>query len=127
MMKHVLSSVALISLLSCGGDGGSSGLPDSKVVGTLTPAESDALCQEFVADFPARTIDCGGGFTVEIGTTAADCDGSTPPATCTATVGDFRECFDMLSGLSDAEFCMLEVPPAACSAVLGPGCVVDDQ
>lgn len=119
LLCAVLSS---LSLVACGGDGGSSGLPDSKVVGTLTVSEAEALCNELAGVFPERMVTCD-GTAITIGIDPADCVGDQPPTTCTATVGDFRDCFEAFGNLSDAQICDDATPtPPACAPVLSAGC-----
>lgn len=113
-----------LALAACGGDGGgSSGLPDNKSAGSLTSAEAMALCQEIAADYPERTIDCGNGTTITIGTSASDCATATIPATCTATVGDFRDCFAAMDALTDAQVCMSDGFPPECAPVFTQTCI----
>lgn len=117
----ILSSILSVGLVACGGDSGS-GLSDSKVVGTLTLSEAMDLCVELSESFPERTVDCGGGVTLTVGINPAECTDQ-PPATCTATVGNFRDCFDAFGDLSDAELCSdTTLPPAACAPVLSAEC-----
>ena len=118
----ILSSIVSLSLVACGGDDGDSGLSDSKVIGSLTASESMDLCLELVESFPQRTVDCGGGVTLTVGIDPADCDDQ-PPATCNATVGNFRDCFEAFGNLSDAQVCDdATPPPASCAPVLTAEC-----
>lgn len=119
----VLCSVLALALAACGGDDdGGSGIPDSKVVGTLTASEAMSVCLELSASFPERTVDCGGGLTITVGIDSADCN-EAPPATCTATVGQFRTCFDALGDYTDAQWCDENTaPPASCAPVLSAEC-----
>lgn len=117
----VMSSVLSLALAACGG-GDDSGLPDSKVVGTLTLSEAMSLCMELAASFPQRTVDCGGGVTLEVGINPAECTDQ-PPATCTATVGQFRDCFNDFGDFTDAQWCSdTTEPPASCAPVLSGSC-----
>jgi hypothetical protein len=105
-------------LVGCGGDG----VSDSKKLSDLTPTEAKDVCLELVDDYPERTIDCSGTM-ITIGFTAAECnDEQAAPATCTATVGDIRDCTDAIYSLTDAQFCMQETLPAACAPLEGEGC-----
>lgn len=122
-MKKNLWVVSLLSLAlaACGG-GDDSGLDDSKVVGQLTASEAMSLCVELSGVFPQRTVDCGGGNTIDVGIDPAECN-EAPPATCTATVGQFRDCFGDISDLTDAQWCDANTqPPASCAPVLSADC-----
>ena len=119
----VLCSMFSLTMVACGGDdGGSSGVSDSKVIGTLSASEAMAVCIELTEIFPERTVDCGGGVTLTVGNSSSDC-GSQPPATCTATVGQLRDCFGDLSDLTDAQWCSdTTQPPASCAPVFAAEC-----
>ena len=122
MNKLVLVVCTSLGLLACGSDDDGSGLPDSKVIGTLSASEAMAFCNELEASFPQRTVDCGGGAMVTVGF-EADCSMAMARTTCTATVGNFRDCFGDLDGLSDAQLCDDTTPaPASCAPVLSAGC-----
>jgi hypothetical protein len=111
-----------LALAACGGGDDDSGVPDSKVVGQLTASEAMAVCVELAGIFPARTVDCGGGNTINVGIDPAECD-EAPPATCTATVGQFRDCFGDIADLTDAQWCDANTqPPASCAPVLSAEC-----
>lgn len=115
-MGKTIVLVVCLALYGCGG-GGDSGVPDSAVASDLSAEEAQAVCEEI--EF--REVDCGGGNTMTLG--QEDCStAEPPPATCTATVGEFRDCFDALEALSDDEICMLEEPPAACDAFFSAEC-----
>jgi hypothetical protein len=107
-----------VGLIACGGDDGPS---DSTKLNTLSVADAKSVCEELAADFPARTVDCGGGFTLTVGQDPAECATITvPPATCAATVGDVRACIGGLAGATDAEICSdTFMLPAACAALEG--------
>jgi len=120
-ISMVLCGVLSMALVACGG-GDDSGLSDSKVVGTLTLEEAMSLCQELAGVFPERTVDCGGGNTLTVGIDPAECTDQ-PPMTCTATVGQFRDCFGDISDLTDAQWCDPNTqPPASCAPVLSAEC-----
>ena len=117
----LLIGILSLGLIACGGDDGS-GVPDSKVVGMLTADEATAVCTELAGIFPERTVDCGDGITITIGIDSAECGQEQPPATCTATVGDYRDCFAALSDFTDAQICSDTAPPPACAPVFTAGC-----
>jgi len=112
-MKQFLCLVAF--LVGCGGDG----VSDSKKLTDLSASESKDVCLELAEDYAPRTVDCDGTM-ITIGIEKADCnDAETAPATCTATVGDARDCYDAMFSMSDAEICMADAPPAACAKLEG--------
>ena len=80
---------------------------------------SECQVSEHQINFPERTVDCGGGFTLTVGQNPAECAAITvPPAACTATVGDARACIGGLAGATDAEICSdTFMLPAACAAL----------
>lgn len=101
-------------LVGCGG-----GVSDSKKLAELSVSEAKDVCLELVDDYPEKTVNCNGTMTT-VGFTKAECDDEGPaPATCTATVGDIRDCTDAFYSLSDAQICMLETLPAACAPLEG--------
>lgn len=105
-------------LIGCGG----SGVSDSKKLADLSVSEAKDVCLELADDYPEKTVNCS-GTSITIGYTAADCEtDDTTPSTCTATVGDIRDCADAIYSLSDAQFCMQETLPAACAPLEAEGC-----
>lgn len=125
MKNLTLVTMCLASLMAfagCGDDGGgSSGLSNSTAASDLTVDEVQALCEE-LADRGTKTFTCGTE-TVEIAIDPADCATAEAfPATCEATVGDFRDCLDAIFALTDAEFCESGAEPAACEAVFAEAC-----
>jgi hypothetical protein len=98
--------------MGCGGDG----VSDSKKLTDLSTQETKDVCEELAADFPERTVNCSGTM-ITIGYNKAECAGNTEPApaTCTATVGDVRDCADALFSLSDDQICTTDELPAACA------------
>lgn len=113
-MKQFLCLSAF--LIACGGDG----VPDSKKLSDLTAEESKDACEEAAADYPERTVNCGDGITLTVGIDEAECATAEPaPASCTATVGDARACFEAMYSLTDAQICMAESLPAACAKIEG--------
>ncbi len=105
-----------VGLIACGGDDGPS---DSTKLTSLSAADIKSVCEDLAADFPERTVDCGGGFTLTVGQNPAECAAITvPPAACTATVGDARACIGGLAGATDAEICSdTFMLPAECAAL----------
>lgn len=102
-------------LVGCGGDG----VSDSKKLADLTAEESKDVCLDLAAEYPEKTIVCG-TTSVTLGLATAECNTSDDvPATCTATVGDIRECTGVLYSLSTDQFCMLDSLPAACAPLEG--------
>ena len=59
-----------VGLIACGGDDGPS---DGTKLTSLSATDLKSACEELAADFPERTVDCGGGFTLTVGQSAADC------------------------------------------------------
>jgi hypothetical protein len=112
MKKLVFLSLVL---MACGGG---SGVDDSKKLSDLSADESKDLCEELADSFPEKTVDCDGQM-ITIGYDKADCAGTIepPPASCTATAGDVRDCADALSALSDEQVCTATDLPAACAAI----------
>lgn len=97
-----------LSLTACGGD--DAGNDDRKVV-DLTAAEAMAICQELAADAPERTVMCGNGVTITVGTAPADCAMPVSlPATCTVTVSQVRACQLAQVAQTDAEICAFDLP-----------------
>lgn len=93
-MKLKISPLVLAFAIGCGGGGGG-GVDSSAVVGTLSTSDAMALCNEFAADYPTKSATCDGE-TFSVGVSGSDCSGSdftAPPAACTATVGEFEDCF----------------------------------
>ena len=112
-MKQFLCLVAF--LVGCGGDG----VSDSKKLTDLSASESKDVCLELAADYAPRTVNCDGQM-ITIGIDEADCNTTeTAPATCTATVGDARACYDAMYSMTDAQLCMGTAPPAACAKLEG--------
>ncbi|MBP6630235.1 MAG: hypothetical protein KBG28_18155 [Kofleriaceae bacterium] len=116
-MKHVLLAGVLTSLLGCGDEP----VPAARPLSGLTAAEVDTLCEELVADFPARITQCT-GFDLVIGVPEPACQNYPAPATCTATVGDLRACMSAWFALSQAELCALDDAPAECLVVTSTAC-----
>ncbi|HEY4058045.1 MAG TPA: hypothetical protein VGM39_15630 [Kofleriaceae bacterium] len=97
---------------------GTSEIANSRVVNTLTPDESLALCNELYAAFPPREVSC------ESGTQAwgfdVNCANTAPfGASCTATVGNARDCVAALRSLADEQVCAGDVNPPACALLEG--------
>jgi len=113
-MKKFLFLAAV--LVGCGG--GDDGPSSSKKLADLSNSEATDLCHSFASDYPPKTVDCGADGTTTFGFDDADCTGSdnTFDSTCTATVGDLRDCADDLYNESDADICNQVVPPS-CAAV----------
>lgn len=107
-----------VGLIACGGDDGPS---NSTKLTSLSVTDLKSVCEDLAADFPERTVDCGGGFTLTVGQSAADCANITAPAAaCTATVGDVRACVGGLQAATDAEICSdTFMAPAECAALEG--------
>jgi|JI9StandDraft_1071089.scaffolds.fasta_scaffold24429_3 hypothetical protein len=105
-----------VGLIACGGDDGPS---DGTKLTSLSAAEIKSVCLDIAADFPERTVDCGGGVTLTVGLSAAECDTITvPAAACTATVGDVRSCTGGVQSAADADICSdTFTPPASCAAL----------
>jgi hypothetical protein len=110
-----LVSVLVLSLAACGGD---SGVDSSKKLSELSSQESKDACLELVEDFPPRMVTCGGTM-ITVGTETADCDGEVAPSSCTATVGDARDCAEAFKNQTDEQLCMDGPLPAACMKIVG--------
>ena len=112
----VLSAALLFCAIAGCSD---SGVSDSKKLTALTTAESKDVCLELAGDYPERTVMCG-TTAITVGLTAAECNVDDPAtATCTATVGDARDCVDALYSQTDAQLCADTPPPAACAKLQG--------
>lgn len=96
------------------------GISNGTELGSLDKEDAIKLCEEA----EARTIECGEGdvtWTIELN---GDCsDAEAPPETCTATVGDWRDCVDAWDAMSDDEICAAESTPSACAAVYVDACI----
>lgn len=131
MTKNHLILLSTVGLLAaCSDSAFSTGLPPNKGLGTLNPAEANQLCAataSYVAskarmttcqleadaaafiqaksDAEARTIckqqldDCLAGASGNAGSADTGCQ--PPPASCTATVGEYETCLNDLSGAYD--------------------------
>jgi len=111
----LIGTLLLLAITGCG----DSGVPDSKKLSDLSAAESKDACLEIAADYPERTVTCG-STTITIGLTTAECNTQEPaPATCTATVGDARDCSAAMYSMTDAELCADTPLPAACAKLTG--------
>lgn len=113
MSKWILVGAFLYAGLAaaCGGGTGS-GVSGSKMVVALSDSELTDLCTYLVdVAGPMRTIDCGGGFTLEVGGgTVAECKADfqatkTAAPNCAATVNDTETCIEDLADLTDAQAC----------------------
>lgn len=107
-----LAGVACLLLAACGpGErrgpplpppptdaGGSSGIPGARLVTSLTPAEANTLCSYITAVQNPAPVMCDGGLTISPQTTAS-CVATfgTPPASCTATVGEVESCVEAIA------------------------------
>lgn len=125
MKRSILVAFILSAAAACGGGGGgSSGIPDSTVASDLSMEEVVSFCEEMAADYPAREVDCGGTEPEQNGIDPAECADAEPFAdTCTATVGDFRDCFGAIYALSDEEFCNLTEIPPECEPLIEGNCL----
>jgi hypothetical protein len=108
-MKKLLCVAVL--LMACGGDdGGGGGGNDSQQLGSLTTEEATALCNDLAGDYPEKTVSCPDGDTT-IGFEDGACDGDqTFDSSCTATVGEARDCYDALYNEPDADICSQTIP-----------------
>lgn len=98
-------------MIACGGPS------DSTKITDLSTDEAKDLCEESVDANPERTITCS-GVMLTVGLSSADCaDPGTPPTSCTATVGDVRDCNEAQGNQTEAEICAGTIP-AACEALL---------
>jgi hypothetical protein len=77
--------------------GSSSGIAPSRALTSLSPTEVRTVCTYVSAQVGTGTTECGDGITVN-GTTVDGCveDFGSPPAGCTATVGDVESCSELL-------------------------------
>jgi len=116
-MKHFAWVAAL--LVGCGGD---DGVSDSKRLADLSTSEASDVCNGLVEAYPKRTVQCV-GFSFPVGYSADDCLDQDPAApACTATVGDLRECAEVMYNKTDEQLCMDEAVPAACMRAEAAGC-----
>jgi hypothetical protein len=80
-------------------------------------------CNYLASTYPSKTIDCGSGNTITIGTSASKCSGSAfdmIPSTCTVTVGQLEDCEAALYDEGSAA-CTATTEPTACSALVSAG------
>lgn len=112
----LVSVMAAMLFTACGG-----GVDGDKKLSELSVEESKDACLELQGDFPEKTVDCGGGVTVTVGLTAAECnDQTTAPTTCTATVDDVRDCTSQL--YNDKTLLCEDKPlPASCMKLVQCG------
>lgn len=110
MRNITLSILALAGAVGCGGPS------DSDKLSELSLSEAKDLCHEMVDLNPERSVTCNGQ-TFTVGLNDADCDDDTeadlPPDSCTATVGDARDCNEAQGDLTEAQICSGTLP-AAC-------------
>ena len=62
---------AVLATFGCGG-----GIDSSKTLGSLSTADQMTECNHLASEFPKKTVDCGSGATVTVGTDPAACSGS---------------------------------------------------
>ncbi len=128
MTNYLLALPALLLLAGCGG------ISDGTELTSLTADDADAVCAELADAAPAREVTCGEGdfeFTFTLGVDEAECASGFEPvesASCTATVGDMKDCMSEGLDLSDEELCEPsdEEPEisAACQAIFD--CLSDE-
>ena len=113
---RTLIIISTLALSACG-------ISDGTALADLSADDGTKICEEY----EPRTVTCdveGFEFTVEF---ATECDtnngASDVPEACDATVGDFRDCFDAWSAMSDEEICASEGFPAECGALFSDACV----
>jgi hypothetical protein len=107
--------VAVPFVIACGGGSGGSGLSDSTKLTDLSTDQAKALCEELTF---SREITCEGS-TISIHSQNCS-DVGQPGASCTATVGDARDCTDAEQTESDAKLCAGDLG-AACAKLSGCG------
>ena len=112
MHKSILLTLLLVA---CSSDG----LSDSTKAKDLTDPEIKEFCGELAAEHPEKTVDCGGGLKITVGSTQAECEMETNTLIpmCEATLGDFRACADAIAALSATQLCTSQTPPTACTKV----------
>jgi hypothetical protein len=106
-------SILVLALAACG-------VSDSSLLTELSDSQAVSLCEEY----GEKEITCGEGEFTFTFTFGADCDTTTAdetPAECTATVGDYRDCFDAIYAMTDEEFCNSEDIPE-CDALFTATC-----
>lgn len=112
------------AMVACSGDDGGSGLSDATSLTAVPADQRQALCEEFAALWPVRTLTCSGQ-EVQWGV-QADCSNAAneaPPAECAdITVGQMRDCFAAMGDLSDMAICAMDPPPPVCGPLLGSPC-----
>lgn len=116
-----LAIPALLVLAACGG------VSDSTELNAITEDDAAKLCEEFVNDFPGRTITCefeGMSFDIDIGlfddVDACVRDFEPAPESCEATVGDVRDCMETFASVAQDDICDPEFEmetPASCQAM----------
>jgi len=94
-------------------------VPGGKLLADLSDEQATSVCEEYAQ----RTIVCGDEDAQDIYVFGGDCDNAGAPATCGATVGDYRDCQEAVEELSDEDFCAAESDPAACHPLLGVDCL----
>ncbi len=116
--RVIIASALLagIVLLGCGSSGGAgsdsgtssttSGVSGSKRLDALTNDEKGKLCDFTAAHFGGygKSIDCGGGNTLDAAASQAECIAAAPTA-CAATVAQAEQCLT-------AQSCANPLPPA---------------
>lgn len=124
-MKNFIAIVCALGFavaIGCGGgDGG------DKKLSEFSDAEAKELC-EYVNDnlIPAATCQYMGQEVMLEAMTPLDCStavaGDTP-SSCTATEGDFKDCWETLN----ADPCLLleEAPPPECAEIFSAACQSD--
>lgn len=97
-------------------------VPSGKSLSELKAKQATSVCEEYAE----RTIVCGDELSEETFRFGGDCGNAGAPASCTATVGDYRACQEAVELLSDEDFCATEGGPEDCYALLQEDCVFTD-
>lgn len=123
MKNYLLGAIAIgMFAAACGGGG-----DDDVLIKNATVAQAKSFC-EYQNDhgYAAKTCTANGTQVMVSASKTQDCSMITVggvPATCTATIGDAKDCVDAISD----DPCVLvgATPPAACAKIIAPSCTGD--
>jgi hypothetical protein len=101
-MKGLIVVMLGALAIGCGGSsgsgGGASGVPSGKRLDSLTDAEKASFCDWANAKLGGygKSVDCGGGLTLDADASQADCVAQAPTS-CAATVAQGEACLNAQS------------------------------
>jgi hypothetical protein len=114
-LSYALLTMMTIAMVGCPKEE----VDSSKRLSELSTDEAKDVCFDLVDEFPERMVSCGDGVMITIGGSADDCDGQVPDGSCTATVGDARDCAEAQKALTDAQLCADGPLPDECVELVG--------